>query len=647
MKYMWLLTFYFYSSLLLAQLTPPEQSYVLWFDQTTALAPDVPELELDSSFTMESWIYLRDPGVGGFVMGKETSTGPLYSISVTEGTGQVVFTQGTGEPGIEVRIFSGEIPLLTWTHVAATLDSDSLRLFINGEQVARALNAGVSPVGTSLPFSLSHVENQYMFDVMGFLGALRQVRVWNRALTLSEIRDNAEAYLSGNDTGLVAYWPLDDGAGQHASDHSPNGFHLTLGIIPEIDEFDARWTKTQFLDDGPYFSVVELPWSPPLEDQFLDEGRLIDFDSDGDLDFLGSLATGDRDPSPLVAFRNDGQGNFTEATSSVFDGQEIIAINPRDYAIADFNGDGLMDAFLGDAGTEAIFPYPGGQNRIIMQTTDGYLRDETDARIPELSSDFTHSVSAADIDGDGDTDIFVNNINMNPYLLINDGTGHFTSDLTQFEGEVVAGAITLVDVDKDGDSDLILGGFGGDFVDRDVILLNDGTGNFDHADENSMPPRFGGHTWGNNSITSADFDGDGWADLLMNLTSGVGSIHQVLLWKQLLLNRGDGSFYDASERVPQQILPGGNKWIFPADFNGDGWEDFVTMGGDFRIYINRGEAHFIDATDMIPIVRSPYGRALPGDLNSDGYVDLFMITASPERIRIALNVKQLDVSTIS
>ena len=116
--------------------------------------------------------------------------------------------------------------------------------------------------------------------------------------------------------------------------------------------------------------------------------------------------------------------------------------------------------------------YPGEQNRLLLSQPDGRYRDTTADSLPALV-DFSHGSSVADIDGDGDIDIWVTNIDClgqpTSYLLQNDGSGRFTivADLTDgsvpgfvgrngrlptsFNG---ASWAQFLDADGDGDADL-------------------------------------------------------------------------------------------------------------------------------------------------------------------------------------------------
>ena len=104
---------------------------------------------------------------------------------------------------------------------------------------------------------------------------------------------------------------------------------------------------------------------------------------------------------------NDGQGKFVDATSSIFAGPVPVTQNARELVISDFNNDGRADVFIADHGDDRD-PFPGFQNTLILSASGGQLVDAT-ANLPQ-ASDFTHSATAADVDGGGTTDIYAGNV---------------------------------------------------------------------------------------------------------------------------------------------------------------------------------------------------------------------------------------------
>ena len=133
-----------------------------------------------------------------------------------------------------------------------------------------------------------------------------------------------------------------------------------------------------------------------------------------------------RSASLIAILLNDGAGSLVDGTATLIAGPIPKVFFVRQFLIEDFNGDGQNDIFMNNHGLEdKPEHFDGEQNRLLLSGSDGKLRDMTAQNLPQVS-DFSHGSSAADVDGDGDIDVWVNNLGGGEapsYLMLNDGSG--------------------------------------------------------------------------------------------------------------------------------------------------------------------------------------------------------------------------------
>lgn len=328
----------------------------------------------------------------------------------------------------------------------------------------------------------------------------------------------------------------------------------------------------------------------------------------------------------------------------------VAPLNLAGGSIADdFDGDGLLDIVTSSS-------EPEGPIHFYRNSGDGTFEDRSDAsRLSDQLGGL--NLVSTDYDNDGDIDIFVlrgawlfESGQIRNSLLQNNGRGVFT-DVTRAVGlhggasPTQAGA--WFDYDNDGDLDLFVGNESrldrGAFPDEPVglgdypsqLFRNDGAAGF--VDVASIAGVTNdGYCKG---VAVGDFDNDGWMDIYV---SNVGP-------NRLYRNRGDGTFTDVATQAGVREPAGRSfaTWFF--DYDHDGWLDLFVVAYDARIqdiavsylgkpshatapslYRNRGDGTFENVTSAVGLARPflPMGANF-GDLDGDGWLDLYLATGEP------------------
>ncbi|MFP4470765.1 MAG: LruC domain-containing protein, partial [Bacteroidales bacterium] len=120
----------------------------------------------------------------------------------------------------DVSVVAGQ-----WYHVAVVFeDKEMRRLYINGNLAGEDVRK-VNYPGLNV-FGLGRWSDKTPGDY--FRGAISEVRFWNTSRTQQEIQADMETALTGNEPGLIGYWPCEEGSGNTAFDHSGQQNHLDL-----------------------------------------------------------------------------------------------------------------------------------------------------------------------------------------------------------------------------------------------------------------------------------------------------------------------------------------------------------------------------------------------------------------------------------
>jgi enediyne biosynthesis protein E4 len=202
-------------------------------------------------------------------------------------------------------------------------------------------------------------------------------------------------------------------------------------------------------------------------------------------------------------------GTFVSSDTSVFN--RFAICEDVDASFFDANGDGNLDLWVVSGGNEMPANDIASADRLYINDGKGHFSFSPKA-IPQLYENKS-CVTVADIDHDGDMDVFVGflcdpqkyGLPQSSYLYINDGKGKFSIAPTQTMNLLKIGMVTsasFTDLNKDGWPDLVTTG---EWMSVKVFM-ND-HGKFKEAD---VPASTG--LW--QSIYTTDVNGDGYPDIL-------------------------------------------------------------------------------------------------------------------------------------
>jgi hypothetical protein len=359
-----------------------------------------------------------------------------------------------------------------------------------------------------------------------------------------------------------------------------NVAHMLLGTYPASVPPQHVLGPELFASEHPMPQFPDVAGPARLGRTDIAGGTIAeDFDNDGLLDiFMSSVDK----CTPARLYRNTGTGVFEEKTDAGLDGQ-FGALNAIQV---DYDNDGLMDVYMLRGGWE--FPI---RNSLLRNIGGGRFEDVT-AKAGLISGPhLSHSAAFFDYDLDGHLDFFVGHEMSKSQLFRNRGDGTF-EDVSAAAGVAsfaVTKGVTAGDYDGNGYPDLYLS----NMFNENFLFRNNGDGTFTEVGVKAgvSEPRLSFPTW------FFDFDNDGRLDIFVaSYPNSVAEfvkhyLKQPVVAETLKLyrNKGDGTFDDVSAAM-------GLARIVPA------------MGANF------------------------------GDLDNDGYLDMYLGTGTPSFASLVPNI---------
>jgi hypothetical protein len=254
----------------------------------------------------------------------------------------------------------------------------------------------------------------------------------------------------------------------------------------------------------------------------------------------------------LDVFLGDGTGNFRKSASYA------TGVNPAGVALADFNGDGHLDA--------AVTNFGSGDVWLMFGDGKGKFGKPSKYKSPGA-----WAIAVDDLNGDKHPDMVVSQAGPGGVqVFLNDGTGKFGKPTTYLGGKGETLGVAIADLNHDGHPDLVVAN-----VQRSSIsvLLNKGDGTFGKGTTYVTSGSWG---FGTYAVVVADFNRDGNPDIAAVNQDGKSA---------LLYGEGNGKF-GATIQISDDFGFDGGITLTAGDFNNDQAPDLaIGILNDARVAV--------------------------------------------------------------
>ncbi len=415
-------------------------------------------------------------------------------------------------------------------------------------------------------------------------------------LAVNICKDTFINVYSGTCSGLSCL-ASDDDAGVIACNNGSNT-NSYLSVVTFIAlagntyyiAWDNRWSTGSPL--GFDFQLTEAPVAiPPISftNSAIDSSATICSVADLNGDYLDDIATVQTNQMTVLTQNSTG-GGFT---STIYPLPNLTATPSWSITAGDFDKNGYNDLVFGSG------------NRVAVIKANASGTGYTEFAYPQ--NIFTQRANFVDINNDGHLDLWACHDVAQSHAYRNDGAGNLNFDISLMPTLAVGGNYQSQwsDLDNDGDIDMYLakcrgGAAVGDPQRINLFYKNNGNGTFTESGA-AAGINDGAQSW---SSAIEDYDNDGDMDILLSNISDTNKLYR---------NNGDGTFtdvYSASGIDPQV----GSWELQAADFNNDGWMDFLWQNSK-ELYLNNGNLTFT-GYDL------SFSEGGIGDLNNDGFLDV-------------------------
>lgn len=646
-----------------------------------------------TNFTLEAWVYAANNNADQAIISTLDETGLTGSELHLGLNGSVSFTIRSSSSNW-VDLGSPESLIVTneWVHIAVTYNGSSMKIFVNGSEVASETESDFIAGVSSLTIG------QRSSGLLNYTGLIDNVRMWSRALTEVEIQNQMYATLTGSETDLQASYSFNQGtAGDNntavttstnatgSNDGTLTNFTLTGAISNWIT---STYTKPEPTNHATSFNAsinsenIKLDWIDATG-RDLPENYVIMASSTNSFtapvdgaDIINDANLDDGIAIIKLAHSTQTYSLFTNATIG-------ISYYFRIYACAN---SGLAINYKTNAtipSTSVYVPKPEPTNHVttfVASLNNGGIElnwtDANGAHLPDgyvimasKINSFTAPVDGVELITDNDlsngsgvitvlqgTETYSNWINAaidttyHFHIYAFSNSGAYIDYKTTATTPLASVTIPLFSYS---DVSINLGGVHaiawGDFNNNetfDAAMLKSSTSTQLLINNGSLsiaePASFASLNFG--SVSWGDYNNDNYLDLFL---TGSKELHHTDVFSGLYKNNKDGTFSLASINFPQ-LYNGATAF---ADYDKDGYMDILIAGQTptseyiTKIYHNNGNNTFSPRNEYIlEGIRGSTtheAKVIWADLNNDNNLDLILNSETKAYVYLHSNTSQL------
>jgi surface protein len=212
-----------------------------------------------TALTIEAWIYPQ--AIADQTYAPIVKSSDEFALEIDHNNNNVTFfvkVNGSWQNSLAYEIST----LNTWYHIAGTYDGSTVRLYVVGNEIGsgNAVGGSISATATNVEIGRDPSNTNRFFN-----GIIDEVRIWSVARTQQQIKDNMLLELNGNETGLTAYYDMNEGSGtilHNKSKTTSGNFNGTINGASWTTGPDFPLMLTYDIPDNNYMIDLPLYGSP-------------------------------------------------------------------------------------------------------------------------------------------------------------------------------------------------------------------------------------------------------------------------------------------------------------------------------------------------------------------------------------------------